>query len=585
MLRAFLAEWIARSGIQWVFTCRERQARWAARVSAWLFAGSHRGTLLSVYFSIQEGNTHQVLSRLRKYYAASLRRAAWGKRLDQWRREKASSNGLFRRVLPRFFSLAKTWLHPQPVPRQVQQALWKTGQYAELAGLAQASGQPILQAHALVMDGKSHAALEQLKQIPPGQWNGEAAYVNALSLQALGQVNEAAAALELAVAENGGGRTTRNLLIELYHQTGQEQKALDEAERLVQDYLIPSLQFRQAEDGRVYHLITEDHELTTTPGKSDGNPWLSLREARIQLIEKGRIVNRIAENCGTPWTHLIDIGSYTVLKSAAEQYPGTWGEVLAEFTAFLAETTTSGNDLGVHVHPDKSFLAVEKVEADHVWITRHTPGWGELTRFGKMEDPSSKLGLVFAGKKLVEQYARQVAPDFQAMFFRSGAFATGSTLFETSESLDALSRVGLWVGSDALAMDGITESLGRTKNVIYRAAFEAPWMETAENGMIQALPLQTRDFPVYSVVEAARRYAHDKQSLARLEQYAINKGCLTAFDHDIEINNTKMGGRWDDLNPSSGDWAALAGYLEGVGRSKAFRCIRANDLVKRMMEG
>jgi hypothetical protein len=232
--------------------------------------------------------------------------------------------------------------------------------------LAQSGGQVVLQAHALLAGGSPGAALERLAQAPPETWNGEASFVRTKCLQAQGKLGEAIKELEYAIAESGAGHATRQLLIELYHQVGREAEAHEVAEHLERDYKITSYKFKSSPEGRVYHIITEDHELATIPGKSEGQPWLSLRAARIQLVDKGRLVNRIAGDCGTPWTHLIDIGSYTVIKAASEQYPDTWGDVLAEFEAFMSETIATGNDLGVHVHSDKSWLAVERIEPERV---------------------------------------------------------------------------------------------------------------------------------------------------------------------------------------------------------------------------
>jgi hypothetical protein len=145
--------------------------------------------------------------------------------------------------------------------------------------------------------------------------------------------------------------------------------------------------------------------------------------------------------------------------------------------------------------------------------------------------------------------------------------------------MDAMRSAGLYVTSDALEMDGITESLGRVRETIYSFAGDTPWIANRGRDGFQALPLRTRDFPVYSVVETARRYKSDRRILERLQRNAGNVNCVIAIDHDIEIGNAKAGGRWDDLSLASGDWVALAEYLRDLGRSKAFRCARAGDLI------
>jgi hypothetical protein len=206
------------------------------------------------------------------------------------------------------------------------------------------------------------------------------------------------------------------------------------------------------------------------------------------------------------------------------------------------------------------------------------PGWGKLQRFGRVGDLSSKVGLIAAGKELVERCGRRARPDFKATFFRAGAYDVGGTLFETAESMDAVRAAGLCVTSDALEMDGITESLGRVGETMYSFAGDTPWIADHGRDGFQALPLRTRDFPVYSVVTAARRYKSDRRILERLERNAGNVKCVIAIDHEIEIGSAKTGGRWDDLSLASGDWAALAKYLDAVARSKILRCCAAQDI-------
>ena len=51
------------------------------------------------------------------------------------------------------------------------------------------------------------------------------------------------------------------------------------------------------------------------------------------------------------------------------------------------------------------------------------------------------------------------------------------------------------------------------------------------------------------------------------------------MDHDIEIGNAKSGGQWDALDRDAGDLYALSKYLEEIGKSWTFRCVRANELI------
>ena len=54
---------------------------------------------------------------------------------------------------------------------------------------------------------------------------------------------------------------------------------------------------------------------------------------------------------------------------------------------------------------------------------------------------------------------------------------------------------------------------------------------------------------------------------------------VMSIDHDIEIGHAKAGGRWDDLTPGSGDWAALEKFLGDLGRSNAFCCTTVSNML------
>lgn len=328
----------------------------------------------------------------------------------------------------------------------------------------------------------------------------------------------------------------------------------------------------------IFHVITDDHEWSITPGKSNGKPFLSIYEAEVQLIKKGRLINNIAADCGVPWTHLIDIGSYMLISKAAEHFPDTWGRIVDEFHNFLTETISTGNDLGVHAHLDKSHLAAEKFEADRVWIKSRAKTWGELEGIGYANNPETKLGMVVAGKKLVEKYGQMADPDFRAYFFRAGKYATGSNFQQTWNSMKAVKMSGLSITSDALLIDGITESLGRpASETVYCAKLDCPWQHADienEDFIIQALPVRTEDLSVYSVIEYARAYAKDPKTLERLIKTALSgNGFVISIDHDIEINSSSGGEAWDCLDPDKGDWRHLRNYLQAIKKAGVFQYV------------
>ena len=279
-----------------------------------------------------------------------------------------------------------------------------------------------------------------------------------------------------------------------------------------------------------------------------------MREARIQLIEKGRIVNKICQDAGVPWSHLIDFGSYLLIKRAGLLFPNTWGNVLEDFHSFFVETIKSGNDLGIHVHPDKSFLAAQKIEEDKIFIDNgHIKTWGELDEMGNIEDPISKLGMVAGCKKLLEEHGRKADPNFNANFFRAGSYSMGITLEQTRMSVSALLKAGIFVSSSALLLDGITESIGRLSNeCVYIANHTLPWEKEKQYSnelYIEALPLRTRQLARYCVMDMSRLYNRNHNVLKNtIKEARKGQGYIISVDHDIDIGLSKYGGKWDSLD-------------------------------------
>ena len=349
-----------------------------------------------------------------------------------------------------------------------------------------------------------------------------------------------------------------------------------------------SYNFRSRDE--VLHIIAEDHEWSITPGKSEGKNYLTLKEARIQLVEKGRIINKICQEAGVPWSHLIDFGSYLMIKNAGLLFPNSWGELLEDFHLFFTETIQSGNDLGIHVHYDKSMLAADHIEEDKIFINNdHLKTWGELNEIGSIEDPLSKLGMVVGCKRLLEEYGRKVNPNFSANFFRAGSYSMGITKEQTKTSIAALLKAGIYISSDALLMDGITESIGRlSEDCVYNAKHSSPWIKEdnySKEFFIQALPLRTKYLARYCVMDMARLYIRKSRVLQNVINEAKNgQGYIISVDHDIDIGFSKYGGKWDSLDQNSGDLKLLKIYINALGKQKDVKCVKANDFVKHINE-
>lgn len=336
--------------------------------------------------------------------------------------------------------------------------------------------------------------------------------------------------------------------------------------------------------GKIIHLITDDHEWSITPGKSFGKNYLSLYEAEVQLIKKGYIINEISNSLSIPWVHLIDIGAYLLLEAASKEYPHTWGEIKKKFEKFMIDTIRSGNDLGVHIHPDKSHLAIERIEKDKIFI-KSFPSWGEMVMGGKVDDIYSKQGLLLRGKKLVEEFGKMADSNFEAVFFRAGKYSIGNTVEQTADSMSILSNAGLKIMSDALLCDGMTSSLSRnTKETVYYCKHGMPWLtedHPNEKTLIQALPFRSKYFPVYSVLASSKIYAKNKSILPSIiEELKEGNRLAVSIDHDIDFGYNLVKQSWDNLDADKGDWCLLTNYLLALSETEEFAFVNSRDFYK-----
>jgi hypothetical protein len=474
-IRAIVSEFIGKVGIDHAFSKKHKSALLMAYISTTLFKGNRRGSLLLSYLYLNSNKKEKAIKEFNNYD----KRYPLLKTLASSAEKYKGSNKF---LVPRIYSLTKTWSKKPHAPRQIQ--------------------------------------------------------------------------------------------------------FLDKKEFLLnKGFNIHTHEYKGA---NVLHIIAEDHEWSITPGKSEGNNYLTLREAKIQLVEKGRVINEICQEAKVPWSHLIDYGSYLMIKKAGLLFPETWGRLLNDFHSFFLETIKTGNDLGIHVHPDKSYLAAECIEKDRIFIKNdHLKTWGEIDEVGSIDDPVSKIGMVMGCKNLLEMYARKIDPNFRAIFFRAGSYSMGLTKEQTKNSVDLLLKCGISVSSDALLMDGITESIGRlSDDCVYIAKHSSPWEKEDSHSkelFIQALPLRTKYLARYSVMDMARLYSKSANVLQdTINEARKGQGYIISVDHDIDIGFSKFGGDWDSLDRKSGDLKLLKNYIVALSKQQNVKCIKASEFVEHL---
>jgi len=340
-------------------------------------------------------------------------------------------------------------------------------------------------------------------------------------------------------------------------------------------------QFIKNLENNILHLATDDHEWSISQRKSHGKPYLTISEAEIQLIKKGYLINKISRDYGVPWTHLIDAGALNFLEEASNIFPHSWGEVYLNFCQFLTDTKKEGNDLGLHLHPEKSSLAIDKIESDKIWIKNQIPLFGEITRNQLLYNSNTQKKLLSNGIKTIELHARKVDSSFSVRFFRAGKYSTGRNFYESAETMNALSQSGISISSDSLEFDYLNESLGRDANqTVFFSKVGFPWKieeDKSKCNFIQALPLRTKVFPYYSILAYSHLYSHNKNVLKKLIKSAWEGNrIIISIDHDIDFGAQSKGG-WRNLNENTGDWLCLRNYLDALHKQKCIKFINTQE--------
>ena len=515
VLRTLVGEYYARRATFAWFSDDEPEARRLLRLALSIGPMSVRGMWLAAHAACVDGDLRRAEGLLRRYYREVGRRRRWSVVLQSAMRVATLMPGrLPRRVTPLVDGLSSSWASVRFPPRQVVSRLD--------AGAAQR-----LRAAHVAADPGGPTGLglpEQLRE---------------LALQIVTQ----------------GASSTRGPL----------GPAVE-------------CQIRRSVDDRPWHIITEDHELSWSPGKGEASLKVGVWQAYVQLVGKGRVINEIARSAGTPWTHMIDVGAYWLLQLAGYLHPSSWGVVLGEFEDFLRETLWMGHDIGLHVHTEKSPLALGSLSSE-VARFRAGPRWADLPVAGGGPGGPDRRTILAAGKAWIEAAVATVAPAFRVMAFRPGAYFMGETPEGAAQSYACAASLGIPVFSEALEFDGITESLGRSTQPAYRFDPGQAWCPVSSGALLQLLPLRMSGMPVYSVLRAARLHARGDGVLGRLEASAAVAGLALSIDHEIDIGSSRHGGSWSELDPSRGEWPVLSRYLHDLQGRGSFACVRLRDAV------
>ncbi len=251
------------------------------------------------------------------------------------------------------------------------------------------------------------------------------------------------------------------------------------------------------EPGVLYYVLTNDLEPMDGagyPGPATGNRngWLDPEEFQVQMVDKVRELNRIAEAHGARWSHYVAWPAVLAAKWAAERSStGRWEAVIAEIEQSVREGASRGHQYSPHLHMDydprlPGNVLTYDAATDGFWANHNEHGWAHQTRpGGEPGDVTSRTGSLHWYVAALESLTRR-----QELAVRTGSFDFGILPGDVRASVAAFRRSGLWGGADAEGRMEPQEAVERGLNVYFSSPGDITRRaeELQDLGVVQFLP-------------------------------------------------------------------------------------------------
>jgi hypothetical protein len=232
-------------------------------------------------------------------------------------------------------------------------------------------------------------------------------------------------------------------------------------------------------DPAIHILLTSDYEIF-----GDGSG-----DVRRVLIEPTAQILSLCEAYGARMTLFFEVAEY-------------WAFVrdpAAEMARQVREAAARGHDAQLHAHPQ--WLDAEFV--DGAW--RLNMQWWRTSSlpFGDADNVHSLVGLLSRGKSTLEQMLRPVAPGYECLAFRAGAYCVQPSADFIRAALACGLRIDSSVSKGLVKMDALSQ-------VDFRAAHHhhQPWYVDPGDITREAAPGDRRLFeaPIASAEEPVIRH-------------------------------------------------------------------------------
>jgi tetratricopeptide (TPR) repeat protein len=345
--------------------------------------------------------------------------------------------------------------------------------------------------------------------------------------------------------------------------------------------------------GKIFYLISEDLECSEGPHKDDATPHrsdLSTDEIEIDLYKKGMLADSIANIYNIKWSHLVDLGSAWLrikwLKDVSAN--AEWAQTFSRIKNLYSSSIIAGNDIQLHIHTynipgspnfsqiyDKTtnqlVFNVHKHNITTPYIDGHFGSWANiLNRLGSFRDKQSRIGSIFHGISVLEDYLVNFQPDYRTIVFRAGEWEFGESKDEMMKSIIALRKNKILAGSDAYMGNFGKRDFRFNKRVDENVYFSRldnirkSAKSLLDVGILQIVPVPelhhySHSRPIDDSFSVRRAY-----DLCFDDSGYIKKGVhlLLEMYHINRINYADE--NWDSMDMEYGDWKKIRTHFKEI---------------------
>lgn len=358
------------------------------------------------------------------------------------------------------------------------------------------------------------------------------------------------------------------------------------------------------EEGRIVFAITEDHEQTSGFGRV---AHVTASEAKIELVDKTRLAEALAQRCGVRWSHVVDVGS-SVLRLKWAQAQSTlpeWRELWKARRQSLIDTLAQGHDVQLHVHgynipgnrlSRQYYDAASQSVRFEGNVTRTGPldgthgAWAEnFMNFGDWADESTRVGSVFAGINLLEGEIHAANPDYQVLFFRAGEYEFGKDRASVAQSIQALRMNQILADSDAHEGSPFRRDFKFFKppgrNVYYTSLDSINDRATSllDIGVLEILPVPEECG--HDHLSPTSDFRNVKRAYDQCFRLGRVRPGVSVIGEMYHLSSANARAQWASLDPDYGDWRRINNQFKAIkAKCPKLECMTVSDVIKTCLD-